>query len=80
MALDTRYDWSGHNNETNTGVYGAYDGYSLVNAKIGYRINASVEASLAVSNLFDKTFYNSVLPEGRAWLVHRWTFHACLSK
>lgn len=66
--MSRRY-FNSSNNDINTGVYGAYDAYSLVNAKIGYRINASVEASLAVSNLLDKTFYNSVLTEGRAWFV-----------
>jgi iron complex outermembrane receptor protein len=57
------------NNDVATGVYGAYDPYSLVAAKLGYRFNRSLDVNLAVSNLFDRKFYNSVITEGRAWFV-----------
>lgn len=57
------------NNDTVTGVPGAYDPYSLVNAKLGYRMNRNFDVSLAISNLLDKKFYNSVITEGRAWFV-----------
>lgn len=57
------------NNDAATGVYGAYDPYSLVNAKLGYRFSRNLDVSLAVSNLFDRKFYNSVITEGRAWFA-----------
>jgi iron complex outermembrane recepter protein len=57
------------NNDTETGVPGAYDPYSLVNAKLGYRMTKNLDVSLAISNLLDKKFYNSVITEGRAWFV-----------
>jgi outer membrane receptor for monomeric catechols len=34
-----------------------------------WRLNRNCDLSLAVSNLEDKKFYNSVLTEGRAWFA-----------
>lgn len=57
------------NNDVVTGVYGSYDPYSLVNTKVGYRLTQHFDVSLAISNLLDRKFYNSVLTEGRAWFA-----------
>lgn len=57
------------NTDTVTGVPGAYDPYTLVSAKLGYRVSANVDLSLSVSNLLDKEYFNSVWTEGRAWFA-----------
>ena len=57
------------NNDIIEGVYGAYDAYNILNAKLGYRYNDNVTLSLAVSNLTDETIYNSVITEGRSWYL-----------
>lgn len=63
------------NTDTVSGVLGSYDPYTLVNAKLGYRLSKRLDLSLAVSNLLDKKFYNSVLTEGRAWYLQaRFTY------
>jgi iron complex outermembrane recepter protein len=58
-----------NNSDTVSGVLGSYDPYTLANVKIGYRATKQWDISLAVSNLFDKEFYNSIKTEGRAWYL-----------
>lgn len=58
-----------YNTDVVSGVPGAYDAYGLTSGKLGYRLNRNCDLSLAVSNLEDKKFYNSVLTEGRAWFA-----------
>jgi iron complex outermembrane receptor protein len=56
-----------NNSDTTSGVLGSFDPYTLVNAKVGWRATKQWDISLAISNLFDKEFYNSIKTEGRAW-------------
>jgi iron complex outermembrane recepter protein len=66
--MSKRY-FNSSNNDTTSGVLGSYDPYHLVNAKVGYRFTKQFDLSLAVSNLLDKEFYNSIKTEGRAWFL-----------
>jgi iron complex outermembrane receptor protein len=45
------------NVNTSQGVYGAYDAHGLVSAKVGYRINRNLSASLAIDNLTDEDYF-----------------------
>lgn len=58
-----------NNTDTVIGVLGSYDPYTLVDVKAGYRINRNIDVSLAVSNLLDREFYDSIKTEGRAWFA-----------
>lgn len=49
------------------GVYGSYDPYTLFNAKIGYRISPNYTASLAINNLTDEQYYQSLAAMGRSF-------------
>jgi iron complex outermembrane receptor protein len=46
-------------------VYGAYESYFIVNAKIGYKIQDYLSASLSINNLFDKEYFQSDMTPGR---------------
>ena len=46
-------------------VYGAYESYFIVNAKIGYKIRDYLSASLSINNLFDKEYFQSDMTPGR---------------
>lgn len=47
------------------GVMGAYDEHTLVNAKIGYRLNPNVRLNLSVNNLLDERYYQFALAARR---------------
>jgi len=64
----SRY-FNSDNSDDVRGVYGSYDAYRLVHAKLGYHVNRNLDLSLAISNLTDERYYNSVLTEGRAWFA-----------
>lgn len=57
------------NSDFERNVYGVYDAYKLVSTKAGYRVNKHLDVSLAISNLTNEKYYNSVLTEGRAWFA-----------
>ncbi len=42
------------------GVRFSQSGYAVVDLQLGYRFNENLKASLTVSNVFDKTYYQSV--------------------
>lgn len=46
-------------------VYGAYESYFTVNAKIGYQLTHWVNGSIAVNNLFDTEYYQYGMTPGR---------------
>ena len=54
------------NLDTVDGVYGSYDPYVVVDAKIGYRVAKWLSASLSIDNLFDREYYQSSKAPGRA--------------
>lgn len=53
------------NTDTIKDVYGAYESYFIVNAKIGYKIRDYLSASLSINNLFDKEYFQSDMTPGR---------------
>lgn len=52
-----------------TGVPGAYDPYTLVNAKIGWNINENYAATFSANNIFDKEYYQSSMMPGRTFFL-----------
>lgn len=70
-TIDLRYTGKVYantdNTDTATGVYGAYDPYTWVNAKVGYRLNRRLSINLGVTNLTDRKVYQSILMPGRSW-------------
>lgn len=47
-------------------VYGSYDAYFLVDAKVSYAVHETTTLSLAVDNLLDREYYESTRAQGRA--------------
>lgn len=47
------------NSDVVSGVPGSYDAYFVANAKIAYRIDRTLTASLSVKNLFDRQYYQA---------------------
>lgn len=54
------------NKDTVSGVYGSYDAYFVVNAKLSYAIRKGLKFSLSADNLFDRDYYESSRAMGRA--------------
>jgi iron complex outermembrane recepter protein len=57
------------NSDVVNGVYGSYDPYTLVSAKIGYRITPNYEFSLAVDNLLDEDYFGYYQGAGRSFFA-----------
>lgn len=51
------------------GVSGAYDPYTIANAKIGWNINDVYSTTFAVNNIFDKEYYESSMMPGRTFFL-----------
>ena len=60
---------SSTNSDVVSNVYGSYDPYFVVDAKIGYRFGKSFNASLSVFNLLDRKYYQSSIAPGRTVLA-----------
>lgn len=67
--LETKYTGQVFSTEQNIGsvegVPGSYDRYTMTNAKVGYQINKTAKASLAINNLTDAKVYQFSLLPGR---------------
>ncbi len=55
------------NLDTVNGVYGAYDPYFVVDAKVSYLLRKGVTLSLSMDNLLDREYYQSTRAQGRAF-------------
>ncbi len=53
------------NQDEKNHVYGSYDSYFTMDAKVGYEIKKGLEVSFAVDNLLDKDYYQSSKAPGR---------------
>ncbi len=53
------------NSDTIKDVYGAYQSYFVINAALGYQILEYVKASISVSNLLDKEYFQNSMTPGR---------------
>lgn len=54
------------NKDTYSGVYGSYDAYFVVNAKVAYAVRKGLKLSLSADNLLDREYYASSKAMGRA--------------
>lgn len=52
------------NADTTNNVPGSYSAYTLVNAKMGYKVNSHIKLNAAVNNLFNQTYYQYYLMPG----------------
>ncbi|MBN2895862.1 MAG: TonB-dependent receptor [Campylobacterales bacterium] len=57
------------NADTATDVYGSLDPSGIVNLKLGYRIDDTINLSLSINNLFDHEYYSYERAEGTAWFA-----------
>ncbi|MGD0229358.1 MAG: TonB-dependent receptor [Syntrophorhabdales bacterium] len=55
------------NSDTTTGVFGSYDPFFTADAKVSYQVTSFATVSLAVNNIFDKTYYVYYQAPGRQW-------------
>lgn len=73
LALDGRYASKQYADDTNAdtaaNVYKAYDAYFVVDAKLNYRFNTQLDASLSVSNLLNREYFSYYAAPGRAWFA-----------
>ncbi len=57
------------NSDKFTGVPGAYDPYTLVDLKVGYKIDKQLKAALSIDNVLNRDYYASYRAPGRAWFM-----------
>ncbi|WP_295052583.1 TonB-dependent receptor [Sulfuricurvum sp.] len=57
------------NSDTVSDVYGSIDDVSLMNTKLGYRINNKMDVTFAINNLMDKSYFSYEKAEGRSWFL-----------
>ncbi len=55
------------NSDRTSGVFGSYDPYFTADAKLSYQVTSYASVSLAVNNIFDRTYYAYYLAPGRQW-------------
>jgi iron complex outermembrane recepter protein len=73
ISLIGRYVSKRYGSDTNTdvidGVYSSYDPYTLVDAKVSYKINRFAEISLSVNNILNEDYYTYYKGEGRSFFT-----------
>ncbi|HND62531.1 MAG TPA: TonB-dependent receptor [Opitutaceae bacterium] len=57
------------NTSTLDGVMGAYDAYTVVDVKVGVQVTRQLRASLAVTNAFDREYFQFYRQPGRSWYL-----------
>lgn len=57
------------NTDTQEGVQGAYDSYTLVDIKAGYRFTSKLRAAVGINNVLDKNYYDFYKAPGRMWFA-----------
>lgn len=67
-SVDERFSRD-DNLDTTHDVYGAYDAYTIAEAKLAYQFNENIGASLAIDNLFDEEYYDFYKAPGRSWFA-----------
>lgn len=55
------------NLDTVDGVYGSYDPFFVMNAKVAYKVKEWITASLSIDNLLDRDYYQSFKAPGRSY-------------
>lgn len=64
--VSKRY-FNADNSDVAVGVPGARDSYTVTDLSVRYRVNRFFDVSLAVDNLLDRRYFDSVLAPGRSW-------------
>ena len=57
------------NSDVANKVFGSYDAYTIVDARVAYRIDKHVTTSLAVDNLLDREYYSYYTAPRRSWFA-----------
>lgn len=63
LAADLFYR-SGFSSSPSPSAYLNIDGYALINARLGYKVNRGLSAFIWARNLLDKNYYEQLLPAG----------------
>jgi iron complex outermembrane receptor protein len=58
-----QFSTTGNTDITNN-VPGSYSAYTVVNTKLGYKVNSNIKLNAAVNNLFNQTYYQFYLMPG----------------
>jgi iron complex outermembrane receptor protein len=61
---------SDDNSDRETGVYGAHDEMSLLDAKISYQLIKNMSISLSINNILDKEYYVYYKAPGRTFTIN----------
>ena len=65
----SKYYGDDENRDKQSGVYGSYDEYFVVDTKFSYYINKHARVSFSINNLFDREYYQYYKAPGRSWFV-----------
>jgi len=57
------------NSDTASGVYGSYDGYTVADSRLAYRLTGGTEIGFAIDNLTDRKYFSNYIAPGRSWSV-----------
>lgn len=72
-SVTGRYVGKWYNDDTNadkqSGVYGSYDAYWVVDLKLSYDITKWSTVSFVIDNLFDEDYYQYYRAPGRSWFA-----------
>ena len=70
---NVRYAAKRYSSDANTdvvsGVPTSYDPYTLVDVKLGYKINRNLKVSFAIDNLFNRDYFSYYVAPGRTWFL-----------
>jgi len=73
VSMAGRYASKQYSDDTNADtavdVYKAYDQYFVVDAKVSYRFNANLSASLAIDNLLNREYFSYYQAPQRSWFA-----------
>jgi iron complex outermembrane receptor protein len=73
LAMNARYASkqfaSDDNSDVARGVYQVYDAYVVADAKVSYRIDRNLTASLSIDNLFDREYFSFYPAPRRSWFA-----------
>ena len=57
------------NSDVANHVFQSYDAYTLVDARVAYRIDKNMTAALAIDNLLDREYYSYYIAPRRSWFA-----------
>jgi iron complex outermembrane receptor protein len=57
------------NSDIASHVFQSYDAYTLLDARLAYRVDKNVSVALAVDNLLDRAYYSYYIAPRRSWFA-----------